>query len=295
MPYIRLRHATRYFISTTITKLHDRSRHLTRSPNYPNPTNPVKQNTQISREKRSQTTFGLRMHRIEPHVEGEPAAASTEVDQSVATNQSDLEEDIQSNDGPHVAMVLNSVMRASSTLLETTRGVVHSSSVSGAETGIELEPYGFRALTHQVGDQSRLREGISTAPTSLGTAMIAPTLHSRCSTPPGARKEKGETGKTSEHARHGYKTTTRHIDIFTRWFESFQKFWNKHISVRVPGRAARDHLGESIYFFVYLLISSLMKVYIPMKSLFFSFFFAESTFVLPFSIGYLQRLYTTEG
>jgi len=185
------------------------------------------------------------MHHIEPRVEGEPVAvaAEQEVDQSfsfaAAANQSDLEEGIQSNDGHHVAIVLNSVMRVSSALFEAAQGVVRSSSssISGAETEIELEPYskcsfclgGDRALTHQAGDGSKPRDGISTAP----------TLHSRSSTPPGTRQG-------SQLARREDNSTSCGDGILSRWLESFQKFWNKHISVQVPGKAARDHLGQSI-------------------------------------------------
>ncbi|KAF8431354.1 hypothetical protein BGX38DRAFT_1053705, partial [Terfezia claveryi] len=37
----------------------------------------------------------------------------------------------------------------------------------------------------------------------------------------------------------------------TRWLESFRKFWNKHISVLVPGKAARDHLAIERTFLAY--------------------------------------------
>ncbi|RPB27080.1 hypothetical protein L211DRAFT_606196 [Terfezia boudieri ATCC MYA-4762] len=206
------------------------------------------------------------MHYIEPRVEGGiPVAAAEEqdLDQSlslaVAANQFDLQGSIQRSDGPHVAIVLNSVMRASSALLEATRGAAHSSasSVSGAETEIELEPYSFYlrgdgALTHHTGNGSKPRDGISTAP----------TLHSRSSTPPGTGQEIGKTQKTEETASREAKATTCRDGIFTRWLESFKAFWNKHISVQVPGKAARDHLGEFISF-----MSSINYVFISYESL----------------------------
>jgi len=182
------------------------------------------------------------MHRIEPHVEEEPAQIATEgqevgesISPVVAANQPDLEAGISRDGGPHVTIVLDSVMRA---LFEARRGMVRSSSssISGAETEVELEPYSrylrsgeSGTLTHQAGTP---REGISTAP----------TLHSRSSTPPGAR---------SEPPPHEDKATSRHDDVFTKWLESFRKFWNEHISVQVPGKAARDHLGEFRPFFLF--------------------------------------------
>lgn len=176
------------------------------------------------------------MHLIGSHVEGSgqefPEVAREQADEilpvETSENTANSMSNTKRNDSPHVQIVLNGIRKATSALLQAGVEAVHSStnSIAGSETGIELSFYQRRLNTEP-------REGFSTAP----------TLYSRSSTPPGHLPQE-TLGGTSVYKS---KVNTDHDKWFTRLLNSVRQYWNDNISVKVPGRAARDHLGMSTF------------------------------------------------